>query len=821
MLNKHSLKHIATFLLLMLVMAGCSTTSSLEPGEQLYTGMKKTEYITTGQPHDRMTADHCIDTQEELEAVLACAPNGAFFGSSYYRTPFPWGLWVWNAFSQKKGGIPKWLTSSFGKAPVLISDVNPELRISVAKTVLENNGYFRGTVGYKIYEGKPTTTRRDSILRPHKAKVGYTVNMGPVFTLDSIAYQGYSEEETALFNDSTTFLHKGDPFSVSALDNERNRLYNIFRDNGYYYYKQQYSTYAADTVNTPGRVQLILHKVDSLPVEASKKWYIGKTNFRIRRNFTEQLTDSVTRRTLTIHYAGKRPAVRPRIVLKDILLRRRNLFSQTNYEESLSRLSQKGIFSYVDINFTPRQMPTADSLTTIRDSASTDSCILDMTVDCILDKPYDIALQANYTQKSNGRLGPGAGVSFAMRNAFRGGELLSFNVSGNYEFNVGKNNAGKNGSYNIITDLTLELPRLLLPNFMRPGRHRFRRMRAANRTAPLSFVQTSASTILRIARETINRTGSYRRHVLSGELTYNYKPNEVSRHSFTPLSVDYSYVAESSDEFWDKMENSIVALVALEDNFLPKMRYSYTYTSPSTKRHPIYFSGTVTECGNVANGILSIGEKSWHEEGKTMFNAPVGQFVKFDLEWRKLWRVSQNASLIAHALGGWMFTYGNTSYAPFSEQYYVGGANDLRGFSTRSVGPGSFRYSDPDAPGVENKEMNYLLANGDMKLKFSLEYRPRLFGSLYGAAFIDAGNVWVLDKNRKDTEGMSFRAKNFLKDLAIDAGIGIRYDLDFFIIRLDWAFVVHAPYDTGKGGYFNTPRFSKAQCLNFAIGYPF
>ena len=127
--------------------------------------------------------------------------------------------------------------------------------------------------------------------------------MGPVFTLDSIAYQGYSEEETALFNDSTTFLHKGDPFSVSALDNERNRLYNIFRDNGYYYYKQQYSTYAADTVNTPGRVQLILHKVDSLPVEASKKWYIGKTNFRIRRNFTEQLTYSVTRRTLTIHYA--------------------------------------------------------------------------------------------------------------------------------------------------------------------------------------------------------------------------------------------------------------------------------------------------------------------------------------------------------------------------------------------------------------------------------------------------------------------------------------------------------------------------------------
>lgn len=825
MQNKQSLTRTIQFLLLTLSITGCSTTSSLEPGEQLYTGMKPTEYIkdnTTPSLTSVSQKDHFIDTKEELEAVLACAPNGALFGSSYYRTPFPWGLWIWNAFSQKKGAIPKWLTSSFGKAPVLISDVKPELRMSVAKTVLENNGYFRGNIQYKIHEGKPTTTRRDSVLRPHKAKVSYTVDMGPVFTIDSIAYKGYTEEEMALFNDSTTFLHKGDPFSVNALDNERARLYNIFRDNGYYFYKPQYAKYAADTIKVPGHVQLVMHKIDSLPIEANKKWYIGKTNFHIRRNFAEQLTDSITHRTLTIHYAGKKPAVRPRIVLKDILLKRRRLFSQANYEESMSRLSQKGIFSYVNINFTPRNMPTTDSLMTTTDSAKTDSCFLDMTVDCILDKPYDISMQAYYTQKSNGRLGPGAGVSFSMRNAFRGGELLSFNVSGNYEFNVGKNNAGKKGSYNIITDMTLELPRLLLPNCMRPDINRARRMRAANRTTPLSLMHTSANTILRIARETINRTGSYRRHVLSGELTYNYKPNEVSRHSFTPLSIDYSYVAESTEEFWDKMENSVVALIALEDNFLPKMRYSYTYTSPSTKRHPIYFSGTVTECGNVANGILSLGKHhSWSEEGKTMFNAPVGQFMKLDLEWRKLWRVSTNASLIAHAAGGWMITYGNTSYAPFSEQYYVGGANDLRGFSTRSVGPGSFRYNDPDNIGIDNKEMNYLLANGDMKLKFSLEYRPRLFGSLYGAAFIDAGNVWCLDKSRRDTEGMGFKFKNLPKDLAVDAGVGIRYDLDFFIIRLDWAFIVHAPYDTGKSGYFNTPRFSKAQCLNFAIGYPF
>lgn len=198
MQNKQSLTRTIQFLLLTLSITGCSTTSSLEPGEQLYTGMKPTEYIkdnTTPSLTSVSQKDHFIDTKEEVEAVLACAPNGALFGSSYYRTPFPWGLWIWNAFSQKKGAIPKWLTSSFGKAPVLISDVKPELRMSVAKTVLENNGYFRGNIQYKIHEGKPTTTRRDSVMRPHKAKVSYTVDMGPVFTIDSIAYKGYSEEK--------------------------------------------------------------------------------------------------------------------------------------------------------------------------------------------------------------------------------------------------------------------------------------------------------------------------------------------------------------------------------------------------------------------------------------------------------------------------------------------------------------------------------------------------------------------------------------------------------------------------------------------------
>ena len=141
----------------------------------------------------------------------------------------------------------------------------------------------------------------------------------------------------------------------------------------------------------------------------------------------------------------------------------------------------------------------------------------------------------------------------------------------------------------------------------------------------------------------------------------------------------------------------------------------------------------------------------------------------------------------------------------------MGGANDLRGFSTRSVGPGSLHYDD--------KELMYILSNGDFKMLFNLEYRPRLFGSLYGALFLDAGNVWDLYSGYGDEA--SLRIGRLADDIALSAGAGIRYDLDFFVIRLDWGFILHAPYDTGKSGYFNTPSFKNAQCINFAIGYPF
>ena len=178
--------HIIAVIASVMIIYGCSTTSSLEDGDVLYTGLKATDY------NNYEKNDHQSNVEEEVEAALATAPNGALFGSSYYRTPFPYGLWIWNAFSKKEGVVSKWLVNSFGKAPVLMSNVNPVLRAQVAKNVLQNNGYFNGDVTFDTFMGKPETTNNDTVKRPRTAKIQYHVNFGDL-------YMPMNEQELVIF----------------------------------------------------------------------------------------------------------------------------------------------------------------------------------------------------------------------------------------------------------------------------------------------------------------------------------------------------------------------------------------------------------------------------------------------------------------------------------------------------------------------------------------------------------------------------------------------------------------------------------------------
>ena len=765
----------------IVLLASCSETTSVPEGDQLYTGQRKIKY------ENYKASDHFSTTQEEVEAALATEPNGAILGSSYYRSPFPYRLWIYNAFHTSDEGLGRWIRKTFGKAPVLMSNVNPRLRSQVARELLRARGYFGSYVNYDIITKS----------NPKKAKIGYNVNLGDLTTIDTLTYVNFPVEAQHLIDSTSAeaLVRKGDPFDVSTLDAERTRVSTLLRNNGYFYYQPSYATYLADTLVAQNKAQVKLQYVDSLPSQIGRKWYIGHINLQMRRNVMQQLTDSVTFRDYTIVYTGKRTPIRAGVIARDLKMRPGQLYSYNTYQQSVNTLTSKGLFSRVDLGFAPRDT-----------SAACDT--LDLTLDCVFDKPYDFSIEANVVGKTTGRVGPGAVMSVVRRNAFRGGEKLSVNLKGSYEWQTGHRADGtssKFNSYEYGADVSLEMPRLMFVDRLME-RVRAKRWLSGQKVKPNNTV---SNTLIKASSDVLNRSGYFKRHIVSGELTYTIQPAPNRVHQFSPLILQYEYMQKQTEAFKEIVSQSPYLLISMADQFVPKMRYTFTYQSRSNLRNPIYWQLSVSEASNLLSlGYLASGEK-WNKKGKTMFKNPYAQFLKIETDYRKTWQVTDHSQLVGHVNAGVIWSYGNASAAPYSEQFYVGGANSIRAFNVRSIGPGRY-YTN-------QSRLSYMDQTGDIKFQANVEYRPRLFGNLYGALFVDAGNVWAL-RDDGYREGSKLQMKNLLKDMALGTGVGIRYDLEFFVLRLDWGIGIHVPY---KSGFYNMNSFKDSQSLHFAIGYPF
>jgi hypothetical protein len=799
------MKRIITYFLMPLLLAACSTTKNIPDDDQLFVGLTKIEY------KDYEPSDHFTATQEEIEAALATAPNGALFGSSYYRTPFPYGLWVWNYANGSSGKFKQWLNRSFGKPPVLMSQVNPALRASVARSVLQKNGYLHGDVTYTEVPQK----------NPKKAKIGYTVRLDTLFTVDTMQYVGFPPAMQTLI-DSTrndAQIVNGSPFAVSYLDGERNRVTHLMRNNGYYYYTSGYASYLADTFQTANKAMLRLQMADSLPAEALHKWYIGNMSISLRRNMREQLTDSTERRFLKVLYGGKRPPLRPRVILRDMKLRPRQAYSYDNYVQSMQKVNSSGVFSQTDFQFTPR--PGTDTL--------------DMHLSCIFDKPYDVYFETSLINRTIGRLGPEAKIGFTRRNLFRGGEKLDVNLHGSYEWDI-KGNGSSYNSYQYGADVAIEFPRIIAPFVGESNTPRRNKDGTVKR--PRRFFSTPW-TIAKVSTDIVQRPDYYKMYVVSGEWTYRWQTSEQSQHEFSPLTLQYQFKSSMTDKFRDIVGKNPYLLSSMNDYFIPKMRYAYVYNSPSNLRNPIRWEGSIEEAGNVTALWDLIGGHRWNEKDKTLFKTPYSQFMKFETSLTKTWQLDTRTRLVGHTAAGILWWFGNSSDFPYCEGFYVGGANSIRAYPVRSIGPA-------DCPNLGDQQLSYLMQTGNSRFEANLELRRQLFGNLHGAIFLDAGNIWstrswLIDiEDYEATYGPTdettkaqidlwnsifsdtkFYPHKFFKQLATGTGIGLRYDLEFLVIRVDWGFGLHVPYETGKSGYFNIKRFRDMHTLHIAIGYPF
>ncbi|GAB6982997.1 translocation and assembly module lipoprotein TamL [Prevotella dentasini] len=790
------MKHLL-IALLALALVACSTTSAIPEGEQLYTGMETTRYS------NYKPGEHYAATREELDVVLATKPNAALFGSPSVRSPFPVGLWVWNAFVADSSSLGRFLVRAFGSAPVLMSSTTPDLRVSVGENLLSKRGYFNGKISYQQVPQK----------NPKKMKLRYSVDMGHLWTLGSIRHTGFPPEADSLItaDSARAVIREGDAFDVATLEQERQRITTLLRDNGYYYYQNSDASYLADTTLMSGKAVVQLQLADSVKPEKLRKWTIGNLTVNFQRSFLETLSNEQRFGPMLIRFNGSRPPVRLRALANSLRLRRGDLYSYARHEESQNKLNATGIFSSTNFTFTPRD--------------SSDTCrILDMTLNCMFDRPYDFYVEAYGKGKTSGKYGPELIVGLAKRNAFRGGELLNIRLHGSYEWSSRRTDAynpDRVNDYAYGAEASLRFPRIVNP-FQTPPRKRWARIQRQRAEAlargeqPAPFRRRefydTPTTTLRASADVVNRANYFKRHVVSGELSYNWKTSERSEFTLTPLSLTYEYMHQITARY-DELADSMPYLrVSMADQFIPKASFAYTYQSPASYRSPIKWQTTVSEASNLLSlGFVCAGRK-WSERDKEMFKNPFAQFVKIETNFTKLWAVGGKSSVAAHANAGAVWTYGNSTIAPYTEQFYVGGANSVRAFNAREIGPGRYRSA--------SRVRSYVEQTGDIKVQLNLEYRPHLMGSLYGAVFLDAGNVWTMhDDNERS--GSKFSASGFLRQMALGTGVGLRYDLGFFMIRVDWGVGLHVPYETGRTGFYNVDSFRDAQTLHLAIGLPF
>ena len=756
--------------------SACSTTKNLPEGEVLYTGIDKLEVLNEDKSPAGITA------LAEVEAALAYAPNNAIFGSSTMRWPLPVGLWIYNDFVkyQDKKGVGRWIFDHMGTSPVLMSSVNGETRAKVATNLLHDYGYFNGSVSYREVSQKD----------PKQAKVSYVINMEQPYFLDSIAYLKYPHYADSLIRETRqgSVLRTGENFSVLKLEEERQRLSTLFRNHGYYYYRPEFTTYRADTLQKSGYVSLQVVPKTGIPSEAKKQYYIGNTSVYLTGYNGEPPTDTLRLRTMTLYYSGKKPDIRPSALMRNFFFRKGELFSQDRQTYTQEAIARMGVFRYSEFRYAPKDT-----------TAGCDT--LNVNMYATFDKPYNAELELNVTNKSTDYMGPGAIFKITRNNYQRMGADLSLEVRGSYEWQTGRKvegNSSKLNSYELGTSLSLDFPRLILPW----KDNELRRSRFPQKTS------------FKIYGDWLNRARFFNMLSFGGNVVYEFRRSRLWKHTVTPFQLTFNTLMSTTEKFDSIMAYNPSLALSLSDQFIPAMSYTFTYDNSRLKlRDQLWWETSLTSAGNVTSLLYAAFGKGFKEKNKELLGTPFAQFLKLTSEVRRLYNVGEKQHVAMRLMGGILWAYGNQTIAPYSEQFYIGGANSLRAFTVRSIGPGTYN------PANENK-YSYLDQTGDIKLEANVEYRFPIFDDLYGATFLDAGNVWLLRKD-ESRPGGEFSLKNFWKSIAVNTGVGIRYDLTFLVIRLDLGIALHLPYETGKGGYYNIPKFKDGLGLHFAIGYPF
>ncbi len=709
---------------------------------------------------------------------LSVKPNNPLY-SPYVRTPLPIGLWAYNyLYTERQKGFRHWLYKRLAKEPVTLATVQPDVRVRMAAEALRNNGYYGTQISYELHPRKHN---------PRKSKISYRVVLSRPLLVGTVSYPAPHDAFTRKLDSlsTTSVIHPGTPLNVDTLSAERDRIIKALREEGYYYLKRDHLEFQADSLRHPGKADLRLVVSPVAPEAALKAYRIGRVEIIVESDEPAAGWDTTSHGGYGIIYQ-KPLKVKPKVLASTIYIREGDIYRASAQNNTFTHLGNLSTFRYLNIGTTP-----IDSLK--------GGDRIDVVINTAMDLPMESEFEVDVSSKSNSYIGPGAIFGVSRKNLFGGGEMLSLKLNGEYEWQTGKGTQADEGtplnSYEFGVNLALTIPRPWLPRFL---------------TRRLHY---PAHTTLQLGADLMNRPGYFQMVSMNTSLKYDFQSTPHSTHSFTPVKVTYNNLLASSESFDESMADNPAIALSFEDQFIPEIVYSYTFDK-TLKRHPrnrFHYQVTVASAGNILSPLMgALG----YDIPRKIFGNQFSQFVKLESDLRYYRRLGLSSFLVLRFYAGGGYAYGNATVMPYSEQFYSGGANSLRGFSSRSIGPGSYRPSDDDPNGYFNQ-------TGDMRFEANAEFRFKIAGRLSGALFLDAGNVWLW-KEDPSRPGGQLTLRSLPREIALASGTGLRYDISYLVLRADLGVALHAPYQTpGRNSYFNMPSLGKSLNFNLAIGYPF
>ncbi|MBO2013157.1 BamA/TamA family outer membrane protein [Hymenobacter negativus] len=768
---------------LLLALASCSGLKFVPEGEKLYTGSN-----VTIKPPTKDKVNNQAALQTELESVVRPKPNASILG---LRPK----LYFWHMGVGKKKGLGKKLADKFGEAPVLLSQVKIAATRDLMTNRLRNNGFFNGTTSYEVKKKDKT------------AEVDYTAMPGEVYRFTQINFPKRDTLVDAAIRatQDKSLLKVGDAYNLNTLTAERVRIDAALKEQGYYYFAPDYILFQVDsTLDNKATVDLRIKP--TAPAKALQPYWLNQ----VKLNTNYVLTDTTMRKPIMYQgyqYFPDEEVFKAKAITRATFLYPDSLYRRHRRDQTLSRLMSLGTFRFVEIRFRPAEAgdsAVAVPAGTARSSSSSVGLRSRLDADVLMTqlKKKSLRAEVQLASKTNGFTGPALNVSFRNRSALRGAEQLIVNAVASTETQTSSDNGALGlTSYEYGLNAQLLIPRLVVPHL------------------PLLDVRLPNSdfqprTIIGAGVRTVTRANYFSQNFFNLNYGYTFKTKITNEQEIKPIDITYVQFTptQTFTDILNSPEKSFLRS-AFQQQFILASSYRYTYNQQvlEQRRQQIYFSGQVEGSGNLAQGIASsIGTPKGPSGGYTILGQEYSQYLKFDLELREYYRISADPTsgnrIVARFLAGVGLPYGNSTVLPYPKQYGIGGPNSVRAFAARGIGPGTY------SPQSETQTLNSFYDQvGDVRLEGNIEYRQDLFPYVKGALFMDAGNIWLVNDD-PGRPGGQFKTGSFLNQLAVGAGAGIRIDVQFFVIRFDYAVPVRVPS--------GTPTSTTGR-LNLAIGYPF